>query len=245
MRLRAGNIRPQLYARTAGFLYLYIIIAGAFAEGYARGRLIVAEDAEATARNILANELVFRLGFAAEFLQLACDAAVAVLLYALLKPVSRSIALLAAFQRLACVIILAVAGLSHFAVLRLLGHADYLATFEPGQLHALALLAMRLHGDAYAISLVFFGFACLSAGYLILKSTYLPRVIGTLVCVAGICYLVNSFVRFVDPALAARLFPGILLPGFVGELALALWLIFKGVDVAKWEACVSGQPQRA
>jgi hypothetical protein len=233
--MSAAGIRPQLYARLCGALYLYIIAAGLFAEMFARG-LVVPGDAEATARNIVANEWLFRLGFSGEFLHLACDVAVAVLLYALLKPVDRYISLFAAFQRLACVVVLAMAGVSQFAVLRLLGHADYLKSFQTEQLHALALLGMRLHADAYAVSLVFFGFACLAAGYLIYRSTYLPRTVGILMAFAGACYLVNSFVRFLAPPVAASLFPGILIPPFVGELALALWLLVRGVDVAKWNA---------
>lgn len=123
-----------------------------------------------------------------------------------------------------------------FAALRLLDGAGYLKTFQPDQLHTLALLAMKLHGDGYAISLVFFAFACLALGYLIFRSSYLPKTIGVLLAIAGGCYLVNSFAHFLDPAFAATLFPAIFVPIFVAELSLTLWLIVKGVDVAKWEA---------
>lgn len=232
---RTATASPQNYARICGVLYLYIMVAGMFAELFVRSRLVVSADAAATARNILANETLFRIGFSGELLHIACDVAVAMILYALLKPVNRNIALLAAFMRLACDIILAVASLSHFAALRLLGDADYLKTFPPDQLHTLALLAMKLHGDGYAISLVFFAFACLSLGYLIFRSGYLPRAIGALMAIAGACYLINSFAHFLDPAFAATLFPALFVPIFVAELSLTLWLIVKGVDAAKWE----------
>jgi hypothetical protein len=159
---------------------------------------------------------------------------VAVILYALLRPIDRNIALLAAFMRFACVIVLAVASLSHFAALKLFADAGYLNTFSQDQLHTLALLALKLHGDGYAISLVFFSFACLSLGYLIFRSGYLPRTIGVLMAIAGICYLINSFSHFLAPAFAATLFPGLFVPIFVAELSLALWLTVKGVNVAKW-----------
>jgi hypothetical protein len=201
---------------------------------------VVSADAAATARNILADESLFRLGFSAELLHLACDVAVAMILYALLRPVDRNVALLAAFMRLACDVILAISSLSHFAALRLLGDADYLQTFRPDQLHTLALLAMKLHGDGYAISLVFFGFACLALGYLIFRSSYLPRTLGVLLAIAGAGYLINSFAHFLNPALAARLFDAVFIPIFVAELSLALWLLVKGVDTAKWEARASG-----
>lgn len=228
---------PQVYARICGALYLYIIVAGIFAESV-RSKLIVSADAAATARNIMANESLFRLAFSGELLHLACDVAVAVLLYVLLRPVNRNIALLAAFMRLASDIVLAVASLSHLAALRLLENTSYLASFEPGQLQSLALLALKLHGSAYAISLVFFGFACLALGHLVFRAGYLPRTLGVLLGIAGVCYLVDSFTLFLAPALSSALFPAIFLPVLVAELGLALWLIVKGVDVAKWTATV-------
>jgi Domain of unknown function (DUF4386) len=236
MPRQKAPISPQLYARICGVLYLYVIVAGSFAALFVRSKLVVSEDAAATAANIMANESLFRLGFSAELLHLSCDVAIAVLLYALLRPVDRNIALLAALMRLACDLILAIASLSHFAALRLLAGSEYLQTFEPDQLHSLALLAMKLHGDGYAISLMFFGFACLALGYLVFQSGYLPRAIGALLAVAGGCYLINSFAYFLYPAIGAALFnSGLLLPCFVAELSLTLWLIIKGVNVGKWE----------
>jgi len=236
MTQQTAKMSPQLYARTCGVLYLYIFVAGSFAELFVRSKLVVSRDAAATAANIMSNESLFRLGFSGELLHLACDVAVAMILYALLRPVDRNIALLAALMRMTCDIVLAITSLSHFAALHLLGGADYLKVFQPDQLHSLALMAMKLHGDGYAISLVFFGFACLSLGYLIFRSGYLPRTIGVLLAIAGACYLVNSFAHFLSPATGAALFnAGILLPCFIAELSLTLWLIVKGVDVTKWE----------
>jgi hypothetical protein len=229
------RISPQYYARTCGVLYLYIIVAGIFAELFVRSKLVVATDAGATANNIIANESLFRFGFVGELLHLTFDVAVAVILYALLRPVDRNIALLAAFMRFACINILAVASLSHFVALRLVAEADYLRTFSAGQLHAVALLALKLHGDGYNIGLLFFGFACLSLGYLVFRSGFLPRTIGVLMAIAGVCYLINSLSQFLAPAFASTLFPALFVPIFVAELSLALWLIVKGVDVAKWE----------
>jgi hypothetical protein len=234
MRRQADPIPLQAYARTCGALYLYIVFMGIFSETFVRARLVVPSDPAATAANILADEHLFRFGFAGELLQLAFDVIIAVLLFVLLRPVHRNIALLAALMRLSCAIILAVASISHFAALRLIKAPDYLSALQPEQLNGLAVLAMKLHADAYGIALVFFGFACLALGYLIFKSGYLPRVIGILMAVAGAGYLVNSFASFLDPALAARLFPAILMPALVAELGLSLWLLIKGVDTAEW-----------
>jgi hypothetical protein len=143
---------------------------------------------------------------------------------------------MAAFFRLTSDVILAVASISHFAALRLLGGADYLATFQPEQLQTLALLALKLHGDGYSICLAFFGFACLALGHLIYKSTFLPKTIGVLMAIAGGCYLLNSFTGFLAPAIAGKLFPVVFAPILITEMTLALWLLVKGVDVAKWHA---------
>ena len=228
------KMSPQVYARTCGLLYLYIIAMGIFAELFVRSGLIVSKDAGATASNIISNDLLFRLGFSGELLHIAFDVVVAVLLYALLKPIDRNIALLAAFMRFACDIILAVSSLAHFAALRLYAQPEYLNVFGPDELNAIALLALKMHGDGYAISLVFFGFACLSLGYLVFRSGFLPKTIGVLMGIAGLCYLITSFSQFLSPTLAAAIFPALFVPMFVAELAFALWLTIKGVNVASW-----------
>jgi hypothetical protein len=235
---------PQVYARVCGALYLYIGVAGMFAELFVRSKLVVPGDAAATTANIAANELLFRIGFSGELLHLTFDVMVAVLLYVLLRPVDRTLALMAAFFRSASDVILAVASISHFAALRLLGGADYLATFPPEQLQTLALLALELHGDGYSICLAFFGFACLALGRLIYGSTYLPKTLGVLMAIAGSCYLVNSFAVFLAPAIANKLFPVLFAPILIAEMGLALWLLIKGVDLAKWQA-VSAAPRRS
>jgi hypothetical protein len=227
---------PQVYARLCGALYLYIGVAGMFAEIFVRSKLIDPGDAAVTAANITANEFLFRIGFSGELLHLMFDVMVAALLYVLLRPVNRTIALMAAFFRLVSDVILAVASISHFAALRLLAHADYLATFQPEQLQTLALLALKLHGDGYSISLGFFGFACLTLGYVIYRSTYLPRTVGVLMTIAGASYLLNSFAVFLAPAIAGKLFPFLFGPIVIAEMTLALWLLVKGVDVPKWQA---------
>lgn len=239
MTERSSEVAPQVYARICGGLYLYIIVAGLFAEMFVRSKLVVAGNAAATASNIMANERLFRIGLSGELLHLAADVGVAALLYGLLRPVDRTVAVLATLMRLAAAIILAVASISHFVALRLLAGAAYLNAFPADQRQSLALLALRLHGDGYAICLVFFGFACLALGYLIFRSGYLPRSIGVLMAIAGACYLFNSFVRFLAPTAASVIFQVILLPVFVAELSLAVWLVVKGVDAARWQARAS------
>ena len=117
-----------------------------------------------------------------------------------------------------------------------LGNAGYLKAFTPEQLYAMTSLSLKSHGYGFGVSLLFFGCFCLIIGYLIFKSGYFPKTIGLLMQIAGVCYLTNSFALVLSPALANRLFPGILLPAFIGELSLCLWLLVKGVNRPKWEA---------
>lgn len=125
--------------------------------------------------------------------------------------------------------------LNHFAPLILLGGRSYLNVFTTEQLQALAYVSLRLQSAGYNISLAVFGFYCLVTGYLIFRSTFLPRILGVLMATDGLCYLTNSFANFLAPGFAAGLFPYILVPCFVAELSLCLWLLVVGVNVPKWE----------
>jgi len=225
---------PQTYARIGGLLYLIIIVAGGFAELFVRSNLIVPGNATATAHNIMASERLWRLGFAATLVMLVCAVAVLLILYVLLRPVGRNTALLAVFFNLVSISIEGINDLLHLAAVLILSGADYLKAFEPGQLHALALLSLKLFDNGYGISLVFFGFFCICTGYLIFKSTFLPRVLGVLMAIAGLCYLTNSFVLFLAPRLAHQFFY-ILMPAGIAELLLTLWLLVKGVNVQRWK----------
>jgi Domain of unknown function (DUF4386) len=231
---RIAQASPQTYARVGGVLYLIIIVAGGFAELVVRSKLIVSGDAAATAHNIVTSVSLWRIAFAGELVMLVCDVVLALILYVLLKPIDKNLALLAAFFRLMHVAIYGITGLSTIAPLVLLGGADYLTAFQPHQLQALVRLSLRLHGEGYAIALVFFGCHCLLIGYLMFRSRYFPRTLGILLIVAALSYLIDSFVGFLAPSFEAMLFPGILLPALVAEGSLSLWLLLKGVDLAKW-----------
>jgi Domain of unknown function (DUF4386) len=236
MTRRAVEASPQTYARIGGALYLFIIVAALFAEAYVRGSLIVSGDATATAHNIQGSETLFRAGLAGEMLTCACDVTLALILYVLLKPVSKNLALLGAFFRLTFIALYSVAKLFEIAALVALTGNDALKAFDPQQLHALAYLSLRVHGLGYGASLLFFGFCCILFGYLIDQSGYLPRTLGILLIVGGVGYVAFSLAQMMAPAFAGRvLFPWLMLPAFPAELGLALWLLVKGVDVPKWE----------
>jgi hypothetical protein len=234
----AGNAihkSPQAYARIGGALYLIIIVIGGLGEALVRGNLIVPGNATATFERIVASESLWRIGVAGELVLLVCAVPLALILYVLLRPVDRNLALLAILFNLVTIAIEAVAGLHLVATLFPLAHADYLKALDPQLLHALAYFSTRSHGHGFGIALVFFGVECVILGYLIFKSSYLPKVIGVLMQIAGLCYLTNSFAHILSPPLADFLFPAVLLPALVGETSLCLWLLVKGVNVPKWE----------
>lgn len=236
MTSRSPESSPQTYARVGGILYLFIFVGALFGEGFVRGSLIVLRDPAATAHNILGSETLFRVGLAGEMLTCVCDVTLAMILYVLLRPVSRNLALLGAFFRLTFVAIYGVAKLFEIVALVALGGTDYLKAFEPPQLHDLAYLALKTHSLGYGASLLFFGFCCIVFGYLIQQSGYLPRILGALLVIGGVGYVVFSLAQMLAPDFTGKyLFPWIMLPAFFGELGLALWLTVKGVDVPKWK----------
>lgn len=234
-RSRLLEMPPQVAARVAGLLYLLIIAGGLFAQVFVRERLIVAGDAGATAINLLEHATLYRMGFGVHLFYLLCATALAVILYDMLRRVSASLALLALCFDLVAITVEGVGLLDHLAPLRLLTDAG-LAGLEPGQLHAMAYAQARQFAYGFGMSLVFFGAFCIVAGVLIHRSGFLPRVLGVLMVVAGVCYLTNSFALFLAPGLAALLFPYVLLPCLVAELSLASWLLVKGIRVDRFEA---------
>ena len=228
---RHGSI--QAWARMAGALFLLTIVAGGFGEFYVPSKLIVSGDAAATAKNIRAYDWLFRAGFASYLVEAVCDIALTLILYTLLRPVRKELALLAAFFGLVSTALFAVAELFYFAASLILGGAGYLQTFSPDQLNTLALLSLKLYGYGGGIFMVFYGVASMIRGYLIFRSGYLPRFLGVLLAFAGLGFVTRNFALILAPAYASDV---LLLPMSIAALSLTVWFLAKGVDVAKWEA---------
>ncbi|CAN5684044.1 DUF4386 domain-containing protein [soil metagenome] len=223
---------PQNYARFAGIIYLLLIIAGGLDETLIRNTIIALGDPLATANNITAHESLWRLGIAGDLLMHVCDVFAMLALYVLLKPVNRKLALMALIFNVVQTAVLVANKLTLLLPLLLIGDASYLKAFDPAQLQALSYLAIRLHGYGFGVGLIFFGVVCLLEGYLIIKSRFLPCLLGTMMQVAGVCYLANSFLLLLAPQYASLY---IMLPCLFAELSFALWLLFKGVDVTEWQ----------
>jgi hypothetical protein len=223
-----------LYARLAGGMYLAIIVLGFFGEMVVRGSVVVPGDAAATLAGIARSPSLWRTGIAGDLLMHLLDLPVILFLYLLLKPVNRGLALLATLLNLVQTAVLAANKINLLIPLFLLEGAALPGAFTPEQLAALSLLAINAHAHGFGIGLIFFGVASLVRGYLIFHSGFLPKTLGVLLAAAGVGYLVNSFALLLWPWFAQAIFPGILVPALVGELALCLWLIVKGVDRERW-----------
>jgi hypothetical protein len=230
---QARAASAQTYARIAGVLFLISIVAGAFGEAYVPSKLIVSGDATATAKSIIAFNSLFRMGFASYLVEAVCDIALSLILYVLLRPVRKDLALLAAFFGLVSTALFGVAELFYFAASLILGGADYLKTFSPAQLNTLALLSLKLYGYGGGLFMVFYGVAAVLRGYLIFRSGYLPKVLGVLLALAGLGFITKNFALVLAPAYASDAF---LLPMFLACVSLTVWLLVKGVDASQWEA---------
>jgi hypothetical protein len=206
-----------------------------FGELHVRGSLVVPGDASATLSHISTSPGLWRAGIVADLLMQVCDVPMIVIFYLLLRPVHRGVALFAALINLVQTAMLVANKLNLLLPLFLIDGAGYLGAFSAEQRAALSQLAINTHAYGFGIGLIFFGFACLANGWLIYRSGFLPRVLGVLQALAGVSYLVNSMALLLAPALAGAMFPFVLLPAFVGELLLALWLTIKGVNANRWK----------
>ena len=224
---------PLFKARMAGFFWLMTIITGMF--GFvAGGRFVVAGDAATTAANIINHESLYRLAFIANLLATACYLAVTLFVYQLLKPVNRTVAaFVVLFSLMGCAVGL-VSNLLFLAPLDFLSGASYLSTFTVAQLQALGLTIVTLSLHLNDIGMVFFGLHVFSIGYLIRKSTFLPRILGMLLFVTGACYLASSFANLLALPFRASLTPFVALGGLIGEGSLTAWLLAKGVNAQRW-----------
>ena len=220
----------QRYARIAGVLLMISIVAGYIGEIYIPSNMVVSGDVDATAKNILASALRFRAGFAIYLMEALSDVALILLFYLLLRPVRNDVALLTVLFGLVSMILFAVAQLFHFSAIVIL-KSDSLNAFTFAHRSGLATLSLKTYGVASSIFMVFYGVASFLRGCLIFRSGYLPKFLGALLTFAGLSFIVRNFVAVLAPVYASDFF---LLPMCVAMLSMAVWLLVKGVDVAKW-----------
>jgi hypothetical protein len=220
---------PRVIARWAGALFLATIVGGIVAQAVLSDRLVVAGDAAATARNIAANRSVVRAAFAVFMIEMACQIATTALMYELLMPVDRSLARMAAAFGYVGSGIKILSRVFFYAPLFVVGGAPYLSAFSPRQLEAIAYLLIRINDQGAGTACIFFGVSTMMVGYLMLRASFLPRVLGVLGLVGGAGWL-----AYLYPPLAGRLFLPIVLCALIGCAATIGWLLVRGVDERKW-----------
>lgn len=226
---RRPTPRPRFgSARIAGLLYLAIIVCGLFAEVGVRSRLIEQGDPAATAANILEQPTLFRAGIAADIVMLLCDVAIAVMLYQLLRPVSRTLSLVAAAFRMTQTAVLGLNLLSMFQALRIIDDADYLDTFGSDRVEALALLSLDAHRYGYILGLMFFGVSTVVIGAIVRRSGRTPRALAPLLALAGLGYLADGAMFFMIPGYDGSASAIVLAPALIAELWFCGWLLIKG-----------------
>ena len=223
--MTAASLPPNLTARTAGALYLAVVVLSIYALG-AVGGVIDAGDPAATARNLAARVSEFRLAVVANLVAGLCYIAVVGLLNELLKAVQPAISRLAVLFGLGgCVIGAGTAALQLTA-------PTVLDTAAP-MAHVLLLTAVR----ANTVALTLFGCYCLLLGWLVFRSGFIPKLFGLLLIVSGAAWLAGNLAILIEPRLAQR-FLVVVGVAALGEILFTLWLLLKGVDPDRWQASV-------
>ncbi len=218
-------------AAVAGVLVVISIFAGGFAEVYVPGKLLVAADPNATAANVAASPHLFRLSFLVYLIDAVCDVTLTVIFYVLLRPVSSTLSLLAAFFGIVSTVTFATSELFYFiASIPILDAAvQKHLTIDQGTLFIYS--ALTLYGYGGTVFMVFYGIATALRGYLFYRSAYFPRWLGALLLFAGTGFIVKNVIAVVLPQYDSDL---LLAPMFAAMIALAAWLLLKGVVRQRW-----------
>jgi hypothetical protein len=217
-------------ARVAGAVYLSLAVTAPFSLLYVPGKLIVSGNAAATANNILAHETLFRLGIVNDLIGSVVFIFVALALYRLLSGVNSTHASL----MVALVLVSAAVGfanvVNNIAALTLFRGGGFLGVFDKRQLDALGMLFLGLHSQGLWVNEIFWGLWLLPFGVLVMRSGFLPRILGVLLIVNCFAYLAASLTSLLSPGYASAV-SGAVLPALMGELWVMLWLLIKGAKL--------------
>ncbi len=214
-------------ARVAGAVYLSLVVTGPFTLIYVPNKLIVPGNATATASNILAHEMLFRVAIVADLIGAVIFICLAVALYRLLAGVNKTQASLMVAFVLVSAAVAFVNVLNNIAALMLVRGGDFLEIFDKPHRDALAMLFVRLHGQGNVINEMFWGLWLLPLAWLVYKSQFLPRFLGVWLALGGLAYFILCVTSILAPQYQGRLF-SFLQPAFFGELAFMLWLLIRG-----------------
>ena len=222
------------YSRAVGIFLILTMLGGWFGEMYVPS-VIMTGDAATTAAQLRLNDDLFRLGFAAYLVEAFSDVVLAWLFYVLLKPVHRDLALLSALLGIVSMSLFAVTQMFYFSAPMFVGESKYLTAFSPAQREALASMFLSLYAGLSGLFMLFYGTAWIIRGFLTFASGYLPRFLGVLMVVAGLGFVAKNVTKVLAPAYSSDL---LLAPMFLNVVAVAIWMLLKGVDRDKWDRAV-------
>ncbi len=223
------EMKPQTMARWSAVLLLATISGGVFAQTVLMDRLVVAGDAAATARNIVANPTLVRAAYAIFMIEMTCQIATTAVMYEVLKPVDRRLSQMAAVFGYVGSGVKILSRLFLYAPLFVLSGSSYLASFNQGQLDTITSLLIRINNQGAGMACIFLGLSTVIVGYLMFRATFLPRALGVLGVIGGMGWL-----AFVYPPLGNTLFMPIALIALLGCAVTIGWLLIRGVDELKW-----------
>ncbi len=225
-------------ARVAGLWYLLLGITAPIGLVYVPAKLIVPGNATATADHLRSSESLLRIGIGSELFHQVIGIFLVLALYRLFKAVNQKYAVLMVIFSLLGLPIIFVNVLNDIAALVLVSGADFLSAFDKRQLDALAYLFVRLHSQGFTVASIFWGLWLFPFGILIIRSGFIPRVLGILLFIAGSAYLASSFTSLVVPryAHAVGQFAMFL---EIAEVPIIFWLLIWGAKTRALDAPAS------
>jgi hypothetical protein len=227
----AFETSPIVLARAVGLLNLVVLASGTFA-GSVSARLVVPGDAAATARNITASELLFRLGFVSGLLMYLIFVFSVWLLYRLLASVDEPLARLMVMLVLVGVSIAMLNQVHQSAALILLSGVDYLKAFNADQIQGQVMFFLDLHKQGGLVGAIFWGLWLFPLGLLVFRSGFFPRILGVLLMLGSLGWLLVPLQRFLLPGYEALAYSRF--AAHVAEMSWTLWLLIRGLNVERW-----------
>ena len=220
-------------ARLAGLLWLFAVVTGGFGLSYVRSKVIVPEDAAATVANIMASEFLYRAAIVGTLFSQIFMFFFGLTLFRLFKGVHEVLATVFLISIMMTVGIAVVNTLNHFEALLILSQADYLKVFNPEQLKAMAMTSVRLaNSSGQGLLEIFWAPYYFSFGLLIIRSKFLPRVLGMLLMIMGVGFATNILEKFLIPQFHPVMFTRLAMTlGALGGIPTILWLLIMGVKV--------------
>ena len=244
MNRTSGNNSLKGISRIAGISYLMIIVAGIVSQFAIRGSLINPDDAEATVRNIMDAETLFRASIAGDIVMLTFDVIVGVALFMLFRATSPGLSILATAFRIVHAAVYGATLLTLLVIVAIVSGSSELTAGETALVQSFA----DVHALGYSLALIFFAVSLAMVGYLALKSGAVPSLIGVLLMFAGAGYMLDSFAQILlsnyadyEDILGVVVF----LPAVIGELSFALWLLVKGMEDREASSVLTHTPATA